>query len=149
MSNAKNNQLVIQNLRSYYNFSSKMVNGKYVIESTIFSDLENTVELSADSNNKLKINACDERITANKIPSYLDKKRRKIETHNVDLQINAKLITPKMVPSSIVSKTENEIIDFLNDNTIKKYNFCLQKCYDCKCKIGLDYSYSGGPRKSN
>ena len=150
-SNANKNQLVIHNLRSYYNFSSKRLNGDFVIESTIFSDLENKVELRPDSNNKLKLDLFENTLAKNKpkMPSYMDKKRRKIETHNVDIQINNKLISSnntnntKMpsfmdikrrkietnnslisssdftIPNKGSNEAKNEIIDFLNSTKLQ------------------------------
>ena len=115
-SNASKNQLVIHNLRSYYNFSSKRLNGDFVIESTIFSDLENKVELRPDSSNKLKLDLFENTSVKNKpkMPSYMDKKRIKIETHNVDIQMNNKLISSSKT-------TSNEIIDFMNNTKMPRY----------------------------
>ena len=106
-SNANKNQLVIHNLRSYYNFSSKRLNGDFIIESTIFSDLENKVELRPDSNNKLKLELFENTLAKNKpkMTSYMDKKRKKIETHNVDIQINNKLISSS---KTVQNKSSNE-----------------------------------------
>ena len=121
---ASKNQLVIHNLRSYYNFSSKRLNGDFAIESTIFSDLENKVELRPDSNNKLDLFENTSVKNKPKMPSYMDKKRRKIETHNVDIQMNNKLVS-----SNNTNNTKMPSFMDIKRRKIETNNFGIQINY--------------------
>jgi uncharacterized protein (DUF2132 family) len=93
----KKSQIVVQNMRSYYNFTCKKELNKLIIESTIFSDLEPKIKLG-EANIKLKeykFKFDGEKMAPKKkinLASYIDKKRRRIERQNNAIEIDANLI---------------------------------------------------------
>ena len=133
----KKSQIVVQNMRSYYNFTSKKEwdidtkRTKLIIESTIFSDLELKIKLG-----EAKIKMKDykfkyegEKMAPKKkinLASYIDKKRRRIERQNNDIEIDANLVVNRDIGTS-----DNNISIFLNQKNIKRFCFCNNACEEC------------------
>ena len=59
--------------------------------------------------------------------SYIDKKRRRIERQNVDIQVDANLVVNRDI-----GMIENYIDEFLKRKNIHKLFFCTDVCKTCK-----------------
>lgn len=130
----KKSQCVVNNMRSYYNFSCKRQNDDLIIESTIFSDLITKINLGVANirkkDNKFKFEG--EKIAPKKkinLASYIDKKRRRIERQNVDIQVDANLVVNRDI-----GMIDNYIDKFLRRKNIHKFFFCTDCCIKCKIK---------------
>ena len=71
--------------------------------------------------------------------SYIGKKRRRIERHNVNIQLDENLV--ESTSQNIETEINSEIEKFLNQKNISRFNFCNESCHNWDDEEHAKYSF--------